>query len=103
MNTTTAKKIAAHRIKYVEQFINQFMKEWDGKTSPPLYDQQPPRALSFYLKNEREITVTWNEVEHQVLKHCPPVKARQVRARRNCLHGAFRPNSRGAYLVLYRQ
>jgi len=28
---------------------------------------KPPRALSFYLKNEREITVTWNEVEHQVL------------------------------------
>lgn len=36
MNTAAAKKIANHRIKYVEQFINQFMKEWNGEDNPSL-------------------------------------------------------------------
>lgn len=35
MNTAAAKKIAAHRIKYLEEFIAQFMKEWNGKDQAP--------------------------------------------------------------------
>lgn len=31
MNTATAKKIAEHKIKAVKSFVEQFMKEWDGK------------------------------------------------------------------------
>jgi uncharacterized protein len=30
MNTVTAKKMAKLRHKYMEQFLNQFMNEWDG-------------------------------------------------------------------------
>jgi uncharacterized protein len=30
MNTVTAKKMANLRHKYMEQFLNQFMNEWDG-------------------------------------------------------------------------
>ena len=31
MNTKTAKKIAEERHKFMEQFLNRFYKEWDGK------------------------------------------------------------------------
>ena len=31
MNTPTAKRIAIQRHKYMEQFLNQFMNEWEGK------------------------------------------------------------------------
>lgn len=31
MNTKTAKKIAAHRHKYMEEFLDEFFKEWEGK------------------------------------------------------------------------
>lgn len=31
MNTPTARKIAAQRHAYMETFLEQFMKEWDGK------------------------------------------------------------------------
>lgn len=31
MNTKTAKKIAVRRHKFIEQFLNQFFKEWKGK------------------------------------------------------------------------
>jgi uncharacterized protein len=30
MNTPTAKKIAAQRHAYMEQFLQQFMREWEG-------------------------------------------------------------------------
>lgn len=30
MNTETAKKIAAHRHKYMEDFLSEFFREWDG-------------------------------------------------------------------------
>ena len=31
MNTKSAKKIAEHRHKYMEDFLNEFFEEWDGK------------------------------------------------------------------------
>lgn len=31
MNTETAKKMAEHRHKFMEQFLDEFLKEWDGK------------------------------------------------------------------------
>lgn len=31
MNTETAKKIAAERQRYMEEFLERFQKEWDGK------------------------------------------------------------------------
>jgi uncharacterized protein len=31
MNTEEAKKIASHRHQYMEKFLEQFYKEWDGK------------------------------------------------------------------------
>lgn len=31
MNTKTAKKIAEERHKFIEQFLDRFLKEWDGK------------------------------------------------------------------------
>jgi uncharacterized protein len=31
MNTETAKQIAQERHKYMEEFVNEFMKEWEGK------------------------------------------------------------------------
>jgi len=31
MNTETGKSIAKHRHKYMEQFLDEFYKEWDGK------------------------------------------------------------------------
>ena len=32
MNTTTAKRIAAERHKFMEQFLTQFYKEWEGRS-----------------------------------------------------------------------
>jgi uncharacterized protein len=32
MNTTTGKSIAEHRHKYMEQFLDEFYKEWDGES-----------------------------------------------------------------------
>ncbi|WP_246941887.1 HD domain-containing protein [Bacillus pinisoli] len=31
MNTESAKKVAAQRHEYMEEFLNQFMKEWNGQ------------------------------------------------------------------------
>ena len=31
MNTNTAKRIAEQRHEYMEQFLSQFMNEWEGK------------------------------------------------------------------------
>jgi len=31
MNTETARRIAVERHRYMEQFLDRFYKEWDGK------------------------------------------------------------------------
>jgi uncharacterized protein len=31
MNTATAKKIAEKRHKFIEKFLKEFYREWDGK------------------------------------------------------------------------